>query len=238
MSGCGGRLDAGFDVLHGPLPVDERSAVVVVNDGALDNWQGEYAAILAASGQLELVGFVVNSSSDHASLEANVAGYRQMFAAARESGMRHLPEPTASVAPALTEPTSGSIEDTIPNRSEGARLILAAAAKHGTPAHPLAIATGGALTDVADAYLVDPSLAERAVVVRPSVKAKATEHRPSIPMVATILGRRSSSLRACGWYRSTATTTSCSTCRKSRFRSCLKTRSGVGWMKSVRSSWI
>lgn len=164
-SGCGGRLDAGSDVLHGPLPVDERSAVVVVNDGALDNWHGEYAAILAASGQLELVGLVVNSSSGYPSLETNVTGYRQMFAAARESGMRHLPEPTASVAPALIEPASGSIEDTIPNRSEGARLILAAAAQRGTSVHPLAIATGGALTDVADAYLLDPSLAERAVVV-------------------------------------------------------------------------
>jgi hypothetical protein len=165
LSGCGGRLDAGSDVLHGPLPVDERSAVVVVNDGALDNWHGEYAAIFAASGQLELVGLVVNSSSQYPSLETNVTGYRQMFAAARESGMRHLPEPTASVAPALSEPASSSIEDTIPNRSEGARLILAAAAEHGTSVHPLAIATGGALTDVADAYLLDPSLAERAVVV-------------------------------------------------------------------------
>jgi hypothetical protein len=57
------------------------------------------------------------------------------------------------------------VEDTVPNRSEGARLILDAAARYGTPVHPLVIATGGAVTDAADAYLMDPTLAERAVVV-------------------------------------------------------------------------
>jgi hypothetical protein len=165
LTGCGGQLDAGFDVPHGPLPVDERSAVVVLNDGARDNWQGEYAAILAASGQLRFVGLVVNSTNEYPSVETNVTGYREMINAGRESGMRHLPDPTASIAPALTEPASGSIEDTVPNRSEGARLVLEAAAAYGSVIHPLALATGGALTDVADAYLMDPSLAERAVVV-------------------------------------------------------------------------
>jgi hypothetical protein len=163
--GCGGQLDAGFDVPHGQLPLDERSAVVVVNDGATDNWQGEYAALLASTGQLRFVGLVVNSAAEYPSLEANVMGYRRMLEAARESGMRRLPEVTASIAPTLTRPASGSIEDTVPNRSEGARLILEAAAAHGTAAHPLGIVTGGALTDVADAYLLDPTLAERAVVV-------------------------------------------------------------------------
>jgi hypothetical protein len=165
MTACGGQLDAGFDVPHGALPVDERSAVVVVNDGARDNWQGEYAAILAASGRLKLVGLVVNSTAEYPSIETNVTGYRQMLRAARDSGMRHLPEPTASIAPVLTQPASGSIEETEPNRSEGARLILDAAAAYGTAVHPLAIATGGALTDVADAYLLDATLADRAVVV-------------------------------------------------------------------------
>ena len=165
MAGCGGQLDAGYDVLHGPLPIDERSAIVLVNDGARDNWQGEYAAILAASARVRLVGLVVNSTTEYPSLETNVTGYRQMLTAARDSGMRHLPEPTASIAPALAEPSSGMIEDTVPNRSEGARLILEAATAYGSVVHPLAITTGGALTDVADAYLLDPSLAERAVVV-------------------------------------------------------------------------
>lgn len=165
LAGCGGQLDAGSDSPHGLLPVDERSAVVVVNDGARDNWQGEYAALLASTGQLRFVGLVVNAAGEYPSIDSNVTGYRQMLSAARDSGMQHLPDATASIAPALTRPASGSIEDTVPNRSEGARLILEAAAAHGTRVHPLAISTGGALTDVADAYLLDPSLVERAVVV-------------------------------------------------------------------------
>jgi hypothetical protein len=165
LAGCGGQLDAGSDTPHGLLPVDERSAVVLVNDGARDNWQGEYTALLAATGQLKFVGLVVNSANEYPSLETNVTAYRQMLNAARDSGMRHLPDATASVAPALTRPKSGAIEDTVPNRSEGARLILEAAAAYGSLVHPLAIATGGALTDVADAYLLDPTLVERAVVV-------------------------------------------------------------------------
>ena len=60
---------------------------------------------------------------------------------------------------------SGVIEDTLPNRSEGARLILDAAERYGSAVHPLVIATGSAITDAADAYLMDPTLPERAVVV-------------------------------------------------------------------------
>jgi hypothetical protein len=164
-AGCDGQLDAGFDVPHGLLPVDERSSLVVVNDGALDNWQGEYAALLATTGRVRLSGIVVNTNAEYPSLETNVANFRKLITAARDSGMRGLPDPTASIAPALVRPKSGRIEDTSPNRSEGARLLVQLAAEQGTAVHPLAIATGGALTDVADAYLMDPTLAERAVVV-------------------------------------------------------------------------
>jgi hypothetical protein len=165
LAGCSSQLDAGSDVLHGSLPVDERSAVVVINDGGRDNWQGEYAALLASTGRLELAGLIVNSNAEYPSVDVNVTNYRQMVNAARTSGLRRIPDPTASIAPTLVRPESGVIEDTAPNHSEGARLILEAAATHASSVHPLAIATGGALTDVADAYLLDPTLAERAVVV-------------------------------------------------------------------------
>jgi hypothetical protein len=162
---CGGELDAGYDEARGPLPVDERSPLVVVNDGALDNWQVEYAALLAGARRAELVGIAVNSSAEYPSLETNVQNFRDLIAAARESGITALPDPVASVAPTLVRPQSERIEDTAPNNSEGARMILRAVNEHGSRVHPLAIATGGALTDVADAYLVDPSIAERVVVV-------------------------------------------------------------------------
>ena len=163
--GCGGHLDAGFDEPHGLLPVDERSPLVVINDGALDNWQAEYAALLAATELVQLLALVVNTNAEYPSLETNVGNFRKLVAAARESGMQGVPDPSASIAPALVRPRSGRIEDTTPNRSEGAHLLVQLARERGTAAHPLAIATGGALTEVADAYLLDPTLAERAVVV-------------------------------------------------------------------------
>lgn len=165
LLGCTGQLDAGSDSPHGPLPVDERSAMVIVNDGPLDNWQGEYASVLAASGRLKWVGMVVNSSPIYPTLADNVTGFRSMVEAARSSGMQGIPDATASVSPMLLRPASGVIEDTAPNRSEGARLILEAAERYGSAVHPLVIATGSAVTDAADAYLMDPSLPERAVVV-------------------------------------------------------------------------
>src|SRR5690348_7595247 len=87
LAGCSAELDAGSDVPHGLLPIDERSAIVLVNDGARDNWQGEYAALLAASGQVRLVGLVVNAGEEHPSLDVNLSGYQDMIAAARDSGL-------------------------------------------------------------------------------------------------------------------------------------------------------
>jgi hypothetical protein len=163
--GCSGQLDAGSDLPHGALPVDERSAMVTVNDGPRDNWQGEYASLLAASGRVKWVGMVVNSSLIYPALADNVIGFRSMVAAGRSSGMQGIPDVTASVSPILVRPASGVVEDTTPNRSEGARVILEAAQRYGTAVHPLVIATGSAVTDAADAYLMDPTLPERAVVV-------------------------------------------------------------------------
>jgi len=60
---------------------------------------------------------------------------------------------------------SGDIDATAPNRSEGARFIVDASNRLGLPYRPLVVVTGGALTDVADAYLLDPTVAARVVVV-------------------------------------------------------------------------
>jgi len=109
---------------------------------------------------------VLDSISDPLqNFDVNVAGWRGLVAAARASGLRDIPDPTASIGPALVRPASGQIDDTAPNRSEGARLIVDASARLALPYRPLVIATGGRLTDVADAYLVDRTVTERVVVV-------------------------------------------------------------------------
>jgi hypothetical protein len=164
-AGCMQTLDAGYNLPSGLLPVDQRNPIVIVNDGAYDNWFGEYAVLLANGGGSPLAGIIVNEDSDWPDIQKNVTGYRDLIAAARSSGLTNLPDPIASIGAPLAMPSSGRIEDTRPNRSEGALFIVSASKALSLPHRPLVVATGGALTDVADAYLVDPTVTQRLVVV-------------------------------------------------------------------------
>ncbi len=164
-SACGGRLQAGWDEPAGPLPVDGRNPIVLCNDGASDNWQGEYAMLFANAGGPALAGIVITASWNWQDLNENLAGWEQMVAAARQSGLRGIPDPLASDAPILVEPSSGDIDDTTANGSAGARFIVDISRELALPHRPLVLVTGNPLTDVADAYLLDPTLPDRVVVV-------------------------------------------------------------------------
>ncbi len=165
MAACGGKLDAGWDEPKGVLPVDDRNPIVLCNDGYYDNWQGEYAMLLSSTTGPPLAGIVINDSGPWPELDDNLTGWQEMVDAARESGLRNLPDPVASTGPALVRPSDGNIDATIPNLSEGARFIIDASEQLSLPYRPLVVVTGGRLTDVADAYLMDHTLPERVVVV-------------------------------------------------------------------------
>lgn len=171
---CTETRDLGSTVPDGLLPVDKRNPIVLVNDGAYDNWQGEYAALLANAGGPKLTGIIVNTSPPWPDMDANIAGWRGLVTAACASGLRGIPDPTASVGPVLIPPASGQLDDTISNRSEGARLIVDMSARLSLPYRPLVVVTGGRLTDVADAYLVDPTVTDRVVVVSSLGKTSAS----------------------------------------------------------------
>lgn len=163
LTGCGGTLDAGSNSPDAnALPVSAANTFVVTNDGPTDNWQGELMVLLSASG-VEFAGLVVNDSWPWPDLESNVSGWQAMLQAAASSGIDALPEPTPSTGPPLVKPASGEIFDTQPNHSRGAELIVRAALDARHP--PLVVISGGRLTDVADAYLVEPAIADRIVVV-------------------------------------------------------------------------
>jgi len=166
VAACGASLDAGYDKPHGLLPVDARNPIVLCNDGVYDNWAGEYAALFASSGALSLAGIVISTgSNDATNLDDNMTGWRQMVTAARGGGLQNIPDPMASSGSVLVRPSDGNIDSTTANRSEGAHFILDTSAQLSQPYRPLVVVTGGRLTDVADAYLMDPTLPERIVVV-------------------------------------------------------------------------
>lgn len=165
LPACGVTLDGGADRPHGLLPVDERNPILLANDGPYDNLQGEYAVLLAKANRMPLAGIIVGSSPAWPDLESNVAGWRQFVDAASASGLRGVPAPTASIGPPLVRPADSDVDKTVANDSEGARLIVDASMRVGSKAHPLVVVTGARLTDVADAYLLDHRVADRAFVV-------------------------------------------------------------------------
>jgi hypothetical protein len=165
VAACGGRtLDAGSDT-PGLLPVDERNPVILNNDNYDDNWQGVYAVLFSNAGGPSLEGIVINASTYAPDINKSLAAWQGLVTAARSSGMRNIPDPIASQGSPLARPSDGDIDSTPPNRSAGALLIVEASARQALPDRPLVVVTGGRLTDVADAYLVDKTVAERVVVV-------------------------------------------------------------------------
>lgn len=161
------------DPPRGLLPVDEQNPIVVINDYALDSWQGEHALLASSSGRMDLVGIISATSSYWPDVEFNLERWQRMVTAARASGMRRVPDPIASSGEPLQRPSNGNIDSTVGNGSDGARFLVEAARQFGTARRPLVIATGSTLTDVADAYLMDPTLTERVVVVSTLGQASA-----------------------------------------------------------------
>jgi hypothetical protein len=213
----GGTLQAGRDVPHGPLPIDERNPVILSNDSAMDNWTGEYAMLLANAGGPPLAGIIVNPSSYSPDLAANVNGWTQMVAAARSSGLQGIPEVTPSAGNTLVRPADGLIESTVANRSDGAKAIVQLSAQLSLPWRPLVVVTGSRLTDVADAYLMDPSVTERVVVVA-ALGAATTEggvmgwpNGELDPWADWIVGQRFRYVQINGYYEQLGDVTSART---------------------------
>jgi len=164
-AGCGQTLDVGRDKSHGQLPVDERNPVIISNDGWSNNWAGEYAVLFANYGGPPLVGIVINASAYWTELNANVTGWNKFVDAARLSGLTQVPDVTISAGNTLTAPTDHVIEHTAPNNSLGAQLIVDVSRHLSLPWRPVVVVAGSQLTDLADAYLIDPTVVDRVVVV-------------------------------------------------------------------------
>jgi len=163
--GCSETRNLGSSSPHGLLPVDERNPILLMNDGVYDNWQGVYAVLLSSTGGPKLAGIVVGTSPNMTDPIENVEGWRGLVEAAHASGLSDIPDPTVSIGAKLVRPQNGQFEATTPNRSEGARMIVQLSKELSLPYRPLVVVTGGRLTDVADAFLIDPTVTARTVVV-------------------------------------------------------------------------
>jgi hypothetical protein len=165
--GCGGTLDAGRDMPHGKLPVDERNPVILDNDNSTDNWSGEFAALLAHSGGNPIVGIIASASKYFGDANANAVGFGKLVAAARASGLKNLPDVTTSAGLPLVRPDDGIIDHTTANNAAGAQLIVSLSRELATPTRPVVVIACLPLTNLADAYLIDHSVVDRVVAVAP-----------------------------------------------------------------------
>ena len=212
--------------------------MIVANDSATDNWSGEYAMLLANSGGPPLAGIIVNPSPYSPDLAANVDGWNQMITAARASGLRNIPDATASAGDPLVRPADGEIEHTTPNMSDGAKLILDLSARLSLPWRPLVVVTGSRLTDVADAYLMDPTVADRVVVVSAlggAASGGSVMGWPNGELDAWadwIVGQRFRYIQVNGYYEQHGDVT------PPRPPTCPAMRSGRGWRRRLPADLI
>jgi hypothetical protein len=162
------------------LPYDNTCPVIHDNDTVIDVYTEDYLMALASAGDIQLVGLTTSSSvapynrfvpvEDFES-DAPVLPNRLNFVRnrahgvrlARDSGFRNIPEPVVGIKGHLEEPASGTIEDTRPHNTPGSRLIVETA-RLCTPDRPLVVVMGGPLSAAADAYLLDPSIADKMVI--------------------------------------------------------------------------
>ncbi len=153
------------------LSFDQSSPVIFDNDDPRDTYTEEYLMALASEGSIQLKGVITSSSYGEYNrwvtendFENFVALRSDIYKRAVRSGFKNIPAPVRGVKGNLVRPTSGKIEDTAPICSAGG-LLIRDEARNASPKEPLVVIAGGALSSVADAYLMDPGIAEKMVVM-------------------------------------------------------------------------
>jgi hypothetical protein len=154
-----------------PLSVGPSCPFVYVNDQN-DNYNAELALAMASRGYVDLVGFLFGYAGEPwltddefaTRRDAYLGHHRTVHQRARASGFTDLPPPEVGVVGDRHErPASGAVPDTSVIGSPGTDRIVQAA-REASPERPLVVVVGSDLCTVADAYLTDPSIAERLVV--------------------------------------------------------------------------
>lgn len=153
----------------GLLPYNKTNPVMYDNDYANDyvDW---FLMAEASAGNISYRGITTSSSVQpfNKYLPADffagcVRDRDSIVQTGRQSGFQNITDPVPGPLGYLIKPASGRIEDTHPLNSPGTQLLITEARK-ATAAKPLVICMGGPLTIVADAYLMDSSIADKIIV--------------------------------------------------------------------------
>lgn len=146
----------------GGWPLKKNCRVIYDNDDHRDVYTDEYLLALSSIGEIKFKGIITTYSPREYSLF--VEGRKQIIELSKRSGLKNIPELFHGTNKQLKRPGNNKIEDTSPLMIEGSDFIVSQALK-ATPKNPLVIVTGGQLTSVANAYLINPSIAENILVM-------------------------------------------------------------------------
>ena len=153
------------------LPYDNTCPVIYDNDDHDDMYTDEYLLSLASAGNVSLKGYITTSGGwteplfpdPVFSFQWESSGRGEILGKAVRSGMTNTPISVAGASSSLVKPGSGSIEDTVPIDTPGARLIVNEALR-ATTNNPLVVVMGGPPTTLASAYLLDHSITDRVIL--------------------------------------------------------------------------
>lgn len=144
-----------------------KNPVIYDNDSHADTYTDELLMALASTGRITLKGLITTSPGNvyvnADTLILDTMGREELVRKARRSGMKNIPDAVKGPFKVLEMPASRRIEDTVPIDSPGSRLIVEEALRT-TPDNPLLLIMGGPLTVAVDAYLLNPSIADKMVI--------------------------------------------------------------------------
>lgn len=163
-----GKID--YTVINGVVKIpalqqgDNR--VIYDNDFIFDTPCHILSWLMAHKGQLNLVGNIMTANADTVVwyFKRTIAHWTSAYKLVTAAKLKKVPAPVEGASKPLVKPGSGKIEDTVKENSVGAQLIIAEA-KKCTPEKPLLVLTGGQATTVANAYLLDPSIADKIIIL-------------------------------------------------------------------------
>ena len=144
------------------LPVKKGSRVIYDNDDHRDVYTDEYLLALNSMGYMK-VKAIITTYSDW-EYPQFVEGRQMLMGLARQSGLRRLPKLFDGTNQRLVMPPDHRMEATVPLPIDGSRYLVEVA-KKCSRANPLFIIAGGQLTSIANAWLLDPSIADKVVVM-------------------------------------------------------------------------
>jgi gliding motility-associated-like protein len=155
--------------------VDETNPVIYDNDMVLDTPEDEFLWLKAHNGKVKLVGNIITrdligcvfpaGQTCNVSLQEAIDGWSSTWTVAQAAGLKNVPKPVVGASEVMPRPASGRIEDTRFRLSAGSDLIINEAHK-ASAQKPLVVFVGGNVTTIANAYLKDPSIAPKVVVIQ------------------------------------------------------------------------